>query len=221
MCPNNNGGCDSQRTSERTSSNNDEPPIISQDFLGISGRWSGPFDAACRLLDADRANRWKSIVPLAGIFHYFMQSLKQANMLNEEDVSFLVSQCIGKSDSDATERNTSSFTADTIVPLSFDLTSDDPAKVESALMYLWGMDIESLQAVKAIALHVNLVAAVIDHSQHNDIVYMGLHILHYSLFHCDSLAGRLRACFDRCDAFLQLWSLPRSWDAVLGMPSTP
>ena len=46
-------------------------------------------------------------------------------------------------------------------------------------MYLWGMDIESLQAVKAIALHVNLVAAVIDHSQHNDIVYMGLHILHY------------------------------------------
>ena len=71
------------------------------------------------------------------------------------------------------------FTADTIVPLSFDLTSDDPAKVESALMNLWGMDIESVQAVKAIALHVNLVAAVINHSQHNDIVYMGLHILHY------------------------------------------
>ena len=72
-----------------------------------------------RLKDDDDDNRWENVIPLIGVFHFFMSAFKQANKSHQETISWLVGTFIGKNDKEATEKNISYF-----------LNFSDPTKYE-------------------------------------------------------------------------------------------
>lgn len=86
-----------------------EVPPISLHFILFGGD-GDPIEKVGRILDGDEDGKYSRIVRLAGIFHFFMEAFKKSNALNEDIISFLVSQYIGKNDKKAAiDKNVSYF----------------------------------------------------------------------------------------------------------------
>jgi hypothetical protein len=60
---------------------------ISVFFRGFAGD-GAPFVQTNRLKDADEDNHWDNVIPLIGMFHFFMATCCEANEVNKENVAY-------------------------------------------------------------------------------------------------------------------------------------
>ena len=75
----------------------------------FGGEATGETTTPAEHQQTEAARQYEKVIPFPGAFHFFMEAFKLCNRLNEEMVTFLVKQYIGKGDAAATPKNVDYF----------------------------------------------------------------------------------------------------------------